>query len=94
MPEAAAPAPEVAAPAAAAPAPTPTPAATPAPTAAARPAPTPSRAAPQRRAPVDDIMSRRELQEKLLREAEESRGDKARKGVIEGLAKIETPPES
>ncbi|HEU4877562.1 MAG TPA: translation initiation factor IF-2 [Sphingomicrobium sp.] len=52
-------------------APAPAPAAAPV---AARPAPTPSRAAPpQRRAPADDIMSRRELQEKLLREAEESR---------------------
>src|SRR5215210_997781 len=41
---------------------------------AAKPAPTPARAAPpQRRAPADDILSRRELQEKLLREADEAR---------------------
>ncbi len=41
----------------------------------AKPAPAPARPAPAapRRAPVDDIMSRRELQEKLLREADESR---------------------
>ena len=66
-------APEVAA-AVEAPAPAPAPvveaapAATPAP-AAARPA----APAPQRRVPVDDILSRRELQEKLLREADEAR---------------------
>jgi len=39
----------------------------------ARPAPAPAAPAPQRRAPADDILSRRELQEKLLREADESR---------------------
>src|SRR5688572_19444706 len=51
-----------------APAPAPAPAA--AAPVAATPAPTPARAAPpQRRAPADDILSRRELQEKLLREA-------------------------
>src|SRR5687767_7835027 len=55
------PAPEVPKPAPAAEAPKPA--------APARPAPTPA----PRRAPVDDISSRRELQEKLLREAEEAR---------------------
>ena len=41
---------------------------------AATPAAAPARpAAPQRRAPADDILSRRELQEKLLREADTSR---------------------
>jgi translation initiation factor IF-2 len=46
-------------------------AATPAPAAPAQPA---ARAtAPQRRAPFDDIMSRSEIQERLLREAEEAR---------------------
>ena len=50
------------------------PAPAPAPVAPSRAAATPSRAAPpSRRAPVDDIMSRRELQEKLLREADEAR---------------------
>ncbi|HEV2043336.1 MAG TPA: translation initiation factor IF-2 associated domain-containing protein, partial [Sphingomicrobium sp.] len=36
-------------------------------------APAPKPAAPQRRAPVDDIATRKELQEKLLREADEAR---------------------
>ncbi|MDQ3079341.1 MAG: IF-2-associated domain-containing protein, partial [Pseudomonadota bacterium] len=63
-------------------APTAAPAAAPTPVATAPAAPTPvtptalpaARApAPQRRAPADDILSRRELQEKLLREADESR---------------------
>ncbi len=46
----------------------------PAPAPVAKPAPTPAKpAAPMRRAPADDILSRRELQEKLLREADESR---------------------
>ncbi|MCY7271062.1 MAG: translation initiation factor IF-2 [Sphingomonas bacterium] len=58
----AAPEPKVEA-AAQAPAPAPKPAA---------PAPRPA-AAPQRRAPVDDIATRKELQEKLLREADEAR---------------------
>src|SRR5688572_17835270 len=40
---------------------------------AAKPAPAAAKPAAPRRAPVDDIMSRRELQEKLLREADESR---------------------
>ncbi|MCY7339953.1 MAG: translation initiation factor IF-2, partial [Sphingomonas bacterium] len=46
----------------------------PAPAPVAKSAPAPARpAAPARRAPADDILSRRELQEKLLREADESR---------------------
>src|SRR5215218_7978944 len=40
----------------------------PAPAAPTRPAP-----APQRRSPADDIAARRELQDRLLREAEEAR---------------------
>src|SRR5687768_9204679 len=44
-----------------------------APAPVAKPAPAPAKPAPPKRAPADDIMSRRELQEKLLREAEESR---------------------
>ena len=45
-----------------------------APVAAPTPAaPAPKPAAPQRRAPVDDIATRKELQEKLLREADEAR---------------------
>ena len=55
-------------------APKPTPAAeAPAPEPVAKRAPAPAKPAAPRRAPADDIMSRRELQEKLLREAEESR---------------------
>src|SRR3990170_1019107 len=45
----------------------------PAPAPVAKPAPAPAKPAPPKRAPSDDIMSRRELQEKLLREAEEAR---------------------
>ena len=45
----------------------PAPAPAPAPAAAAKPA------APARRAPIDDIAARKELQEKLLREADEAR---------------------
>ena len=55
-------------------APKPAPAAeAPAPEPVAKPAPAPAKPAAPKRAPADDIMSRRELQEKLLREAEEAR---------------------
>ena len=62
--------PEVAAPVQA---PAPAPVVDTAPAAAPVAPPRPAAPAPQRRAPVDDILSRRELQEKLLREADEAR---------------------
>ena len=70
--------------------PTPAPVAAPAPAAAALTPARPAAPAPQRRAPVDDILSRRELPEKLLREADESRMnslEEARRR--EHLAKVE-----